>query len=403
MSRDMRIEQLQIIGQVQNVIAKADNLDEALKDGVGIITRNGIADYVVVWFDDDSVLRPYYWIGPFDLTSETRQTGEGVVGEVYESGEALRLLNYSDQKDHKESAFAGTEGEIGSMVCAPLSTKHEKLGCIQFMKKEAMTDDQADGCEMLALLIALTIDENANFKQGETVDRKVLMSARNITREFLNGEVLTKVLKGVNMDVYEGEFLALLGESGCGKSTFLNILGGMDSANSGQLTYMGQDISKANQEELTKFRRDNIGFIFQSYNLMPNLTARQNLDLIAELVENPMSSEEALELVELGDKKDNYPSQLSGGQQQRISIARALVKRPKLIFADEPTAALDYATSIQVLKVIEKIAEAGTTIVMVTHNEEICRMADRVVRFRDGRTYEVTVNRHPVHAEELVW
>ena len=391
MSKDIRIEQLQIIGQVQNAIAKADNLDEALKDGVGIITRNGIADYVVVWFADGTVLRPYYWIGPFDLTAEARLLDEGMIGDVYESGKAIRILDYNNQKDYEEEIFAGTDYDIASMICAPLSTKHEKLGCIQFMKKEAMTDDQADGCEMLALLIALTIDENDNLKQNETVDRKVLMSARNITREFLNGEVLTKVLKGVNMDVYEGEFLALLGESGCGKSTFLNILGGMDSANSGELTYMGQYISKANQEELTKFRRDNIGFIFQSYNLMPNLTARQNLDLIAELVENPMSSEEALELVELGDKKDNYPSQLSGGQQQRISIARALVKRPKLIFADEPTAALDYTTSIQVLKVIEKIAAAGTTIVMVTHNYRIfSKYHGRVFLCKDEKCEEVS-------------
>ena len=210
-------------------------------------------------------------------------------------------------------------------------------------------------------------------------------------------------MKGVNLDVYEGEFLVLLGESGCGKSTLLNIIGGMDKADSGTITYLNKDVSSLKGEQLTKYRRDNIGYIFQSYNLMPNLNAGQNLELIGELVKDPMDVEEALDLVGLKAKKKSYPSQLSGGQQQRISIARALIKKPRLILADEPTAALDYTTSIEVLSVLENVLKQGTTLLMVTHNEEITRMADRVVRMRDGRTYEVTVNRHPVHAQELVW
>ena len=177
----------------------------------------------------------------------------------------------------------------------------------------------------------------------------------------------------------------------------------MDSATSGTFTYLGRDLSGASQDELTEFRRANIGFIFQSYNLMPNLTAVQNLDLIGELVDEPMDADEALEIVKLSDRKRSYPSQLSGGQQQRVSIARALVKNPKVILADEPTAALDYATSIEVLQDLEEDVRGGTTMVMVTHHEEITRMADRVVRMRDGRMHEVTVNRHPAHATDLVW
>ena len=177
----------------------------------------------------------------------------------------------------------------------------------------------------------------------------------------------------------------------------------MDQATSGSFTYMGEDYSNATQEQLTEFRRSNVGFIFQGYNLMPNLNALQNLDLIGELVDDALDSSEALDLVGLSERKNNYPSQLSGGQQQRVSIARALVKKPKLILADEPTAALDYATSIEVLTVMERIVESGTTLVMVTHNEEISRMADRVVHMRDGRMYEVTVNRHRAHAADLVW
>ncbi|MDO4532128.1 MAG: ABC transporter ATP-binding protein [Coriobacteriia bacterium] len=229
------------------------------------------------------------------------------------------------------------------------------------------------------------------------------MELRDITREFQNGDIVTKVLKGVNLDVYEGEFLVLLGESGCGKSTLLNIIGGMDQATSGTFEYLGKDLSNATQEELTDFRRDNIGFIFQSYNLMPNLTAVQNLKLIAELVAEPMDVDKALEVVGLSERKNNYPSQMSGGQQQRVSIARALVKNPKIILADEPTAALDYTTSIEVLQVMEEVVKSGTTMVMVTHNEEITRMADRVVRMRNGKMHEVTINRHPAHATDLVW
>ncbi|MBQ0037099.1 MAG: ABC transporter ATP-binding protein [Clostridiales bacterium] len=229
------------------------------------------------------------------------------------------------------------------------------------------------------------------------------MSAKEIRKSFFSGGSISEVLKGVNIDIFDGELLCLQGESGCGKSTFLNIVGGLLNADSGSLTFMGNEITEMSEKELTEYRRDYIGFVFQSYNLMPNLTAKQNLDLIAELVKEPMDTDEALELVGMREKAGSYPSQLSGGQQQRISIARALVKKPKLIFADEPTAALDYKTSIEILTVFERIKETGTTILMVTHNEEITHMADRVIRFRDGRTYEVIVNHKPAKAYELKW
>ncbi|MCR5583247.1 MAG: ABC transporter ATP-binding protein [Eggerthellaceae bacterium] len=252
------------------------------------------------------------------------------------------------------------------------------------------------------MLAAIAVGENDKLHEtwvpGETV-----LSIRGITREFQNGDTVTQVLKGINLEVYEGEFLALLGESGCGKTTLLNIIGGLDSATSGEVLYLGNDLSHASNADLTEYRRTNIGFIFQAYNLMPNLTALQNVRLIAELVDEPMDPEEALRIVGLSERMNNYPSQLSGGQQQRVSIARALVKRPRMILADEPTAALDYATSIEVLQVLEGIIEAGTTLVMVTHNEEITRMADRVVRLRGGKTHETTINRYRAQASDLVW
>ena len=395
------------IADAQTAIANATTLEEAIQESLKALIENARADSAVIWYADkagDETLHPYFWIGPVDLTRRAHKPGDGAVGRVYESQKAERLFEFNPLQDIETAIdFAGMP--VDSMVCVPFSSQQENLGVIQFVNGDehgAFNDEEADIMEIMAMMAAIAIEENESlappWQPGE-----VVMELRDITREFQNGDVVTKVLKGVNLDVYEGEFLVLLGESGCGKSTLLNIIGGMDSATSGEITYLGQDLSHATQQELTDFRRDNIGFIFQSYNLMPNLTALQNLKLIAEQVKEPMDADEALEMVGLSDRKRNYPSQMSGGQQQRVSIARALVKNPKLILADEPTAALDYATSVEVLQVMEEIIETGTTMIMVTHNEEITRMADRVVRMRDGRMHEVTVNRRRAKATELVW
>ena len=395
------------IGRVQNIIANASTLDEALQESLKAIVEHAGADGGAIWYadkTDENKLRPFFWIGPVDLTSRSHVLGDGSVGRVFESQKAERLFEFDPMQD-VETAIDFKGMPVGSMVCVPFSNNVEDLGVIQFVngvESGSLTDEGADVMEIMAMMAAIAIEDNEALAEPWEPG-KVVMELRDITREFQNGDIVTKVLKGVNLDVYEGEFLVLLGESGCGKSTLLNIIGGMDSATSGTFEYLGQDLSNATQEELTDFRRDNIGFIFQSYNLMPNLTALQNLKLIAELVNEPMDSDEALEIVGLEERKKNYPSQMSGGQQQRVSIARALVKNPKIILADEPTAALDYATSIEVLQVLEEVVKGGTTMVMVTHNEEITRMADRVVRMRDGRMHEVTINRRPAHATDLVW
>lgn len=230
-----------------------------------------------------------------------------------------------------------------------------------------------------------------------------LFFLREVTKTFGQGETEIQVLKGVNLDIREGEFLVILGESGCGKSTMLNIIGGMDQLTTGTFLFDGKDYSKADEKTLTLYRRNSVGFIFQAYNLMPTLTAEENLDFIGELCEDSMDAKEALELVGLSERRKNYPAQMSGGQQQRVSIARALVKRPRIILADEPTAALDYETSIEVLSVLEEVIHGGTTILMVTHNEEIAKMADRVIRMKGGVVAEVMMNAHPASAKELVW
>lgn len=396
-----------IIGEVQQCIAAAETLDEALQGSLRVIIDHAGADMGTIWYADKAAgdtLRPCYWIGPVDLTAASHEPGDGVVGQVYATQQAQRAFDFVSQRDAE--TVRDYEGvEIASMVCVPFSNAHEDLGCIQFIKQagsDPFTEEEADICEIMATMAAIAIDDNDRI-QEPWQPGEVVMSVRDITREFQNGDTITQVLKGVNLDVYKGEFLVLLGESGCGKSTLLNIIGGMDQATSGTFSYMGSDYSDASQSELTEFRRQNIGFIFQSYNLMPNLNALQNLNLIGELVDDPMDADEALEIVGLAEKKRSYPSQLSGGQQQRVSIARALVKNPRIILADEPTAALDYATSIEVLQVMERVVASGTTLVMVTHNEEITRMADRVVRMRGGRMHEVTINRHPAAAKDLVW
>ena len=395
------------LGEINTAIGQAGSLDAALKAGLKIIRDNLKAEMAVIWYydkDGDKKLHPAYWVAPNDLTDKYHSVGEGAVGRSYQSQKAIRSLWFETDPD--PSTQLDFEGiDIATAICAPFSSPFEDLGVVQVVNKvggDRFTEDDADVVEIMSMLVAQAIAKNEDrfetWEHGETV-----IELRNITREFQNGDTISKILRGINLDVYEGEFLVLLGESGCGKSTLLNIIGGMDKPTSGEFRCFGQDFSNADQKTLTEYRRHNIGFIFQSYNLMPNLNAYQNLALIAELVDDPLPIDEALAKVGMAEKAKSYPSRLSGGQQQRICIARALVKRPKLILADEPTAALDYTTSIEVLTAMEEVVASGTTMVMVTHNEEIARMANRVVRLRGGRLHEVTVNRHPAHAADLVW
>ena len=258
-------------------------------------------------------------------------------------------------------------------------------------------------CENCCSVLALDIDDKGfTFRPFE--DREPIVEVRDVVKEFMSGEEKRRILKGVDLDIYPGELVVVLGESGCGKSTLLNIIGGMDRMTSGKLAVEGRDMSDPSEAELTEYRREYVGFIFQAYNLMPNLSAYENVEFIGEISDNPMDSEEALELVGLGEKANSMPAALSGGQMQRVSIARAIVKNPKIILADEPTAALDYDTSIKVLSVIEKISkENKTTVLMVTHNPEIAKMANRVVKLRNGKISSVRVNLHPLSATDLVW
>jgi putative ABC transport system ATP-binding protein len=234
--------------------------------------------------------------------------------------------------------------------------------------------------------------------------REVVFSTRNVTKVYLTGEVEIHALRGVDLDLFAGELTVLLGASGSGKSTLLNILGGLDSASGGVVRYRDQDLVRASERVLTEFRRHSVGFVFQFYNLISSLTARENVSIVTEISSNPMRPEDALALVGLEARMDHFPSQLSGGEQQRVAIARAIAKRPAVLLCDEPTGALDSKTGIRVLEAIERInRELGTTTAVITHNEVIGEMADRVIRLSDGRVADVHVNTHRRPPAELSW
>lgn len=237
-----------------------------------------------------------------------------------------------------------------------------------------------------------------------SADRTLLFSVRGLTRTYGEGEAMVAALAGVDFDLYSHELVVLLGPSGSGKSTLLNQLGGLDSPTRGHLHYRGWDLGAADEAELTQFRRDSVGFVFQAYNLIPSLTARENVALIAEIAQNPMAPEEALAMVDLAGRMDHFPAQLSGGEQQRVAIARAIAKRPEVLLCDEPTGALDVRTGITVLEAIEQInRELGTLAVIITHNAIIAGMADRVFTMSDGRLTQVRENTKRGSVRELEW
>jgi putative ABC transport system ATP-binding protein len=228
--------------------------------------------------------------------------------------------------------------------------------------------------------------------------------ARGLTKTYVMGEVQVHALQGVDMDLFAGEFVVILGPSGSGKSTLLNILGGLDSPTSGVVHFRDHDLVAADDRALTRYRREHVGFVFQFYNLIPSLTARENVALVTEIAEHPISPEEALRLVGMGDRLDHFPAQLSGGEQQRVAIARAVAKRPDVLLCDEPTGALDAETGRLVLKtLIDVNREVGTATAIITHNAVIAGVADRVLRMTGGRIVESRPNARRVAVDTLVW
>lgn len=226
----------------------------------------------------------------------------------------------------------------------------------------------------------------------------------DVHKRYKIGENIVIANNGINFSIDKGEFVVILGPSGAGKSTTLNILGGMDSCDEGKIIIDETDISKFSNKELTKYRRYDVGFVFQFYNLVQNLTAKENVELATQISNNALDVEKTLELVGLGHRKDNFPAQLSGGEQQRVSIARAIAKNPKLLLCDEPTGALDYSTGKQILKILQDTCrKIGTTVIIITHNSAIAPMADKVIKINDAKVRSIEINSNPISVEEIEW
>ena len=277
----------------------------------------------------------------------------------------------------------------------------ERMQEIEFMKKLSALKESGSIDELLAR--AETLEAEEAQEQAEHQDDGYVVF-ENVRKVYHVGEVDIVALADASFNVNKGELAVVVGESGAGKTTLLNILGGMDTLTSGRVLLDGKEISSMNQRELTKYRRYDIGFVFQFYNLVQNLTALENVSLATQICKNPLDPAETLKAVGLGDRMNNFPGQLSGGEQQRVAIARALAKNPKLLFCDEPTGALDYNTGKAILQLLQDQARnSGTTVIIITHNKAITPMADRVISVRNGTVQKVTYNPKPVPVSEIEW
>jgi putative ABC transport system ATP-binding protein len=255
-----------------------------------------------------------------------------------------------------------------------------------------------------AIIKPVTIVSAEASNPHQPLDDSVVFHVHAVTKVYQMGEVQVQALRGVDLDLHKGEFSVLLGASGSGKSTLLNILGGLDTPTDGHVLYRDRDLTRASESELTEYRRYHVGFVFQFYNLIPSLTARENVAVVTEIAQHPMSTEEALELVGLGQRLDHFPAQLSGGEQQRVAIARAIAKKPDVLLCDEPTGALDSQTGIVVLEALQHVnEELGTTTAVITHNVGIAQMAHRVIHLADGLITDVKLNAKRLAPQEMSW
>jgi ABC-type lipoprotein export system ATPase subunit/putative methionine-R-sulfoxide reductase with GAF domain len=393
--------------QLLEQLLEQSDIEDALAGGLEILLKLLDSEVGAIWLRDadNDLYYPSFFTGHADLTNQHITSGQGIEGKTAADGQSRMIGNASSENE--STAFDQAGVAIRNLICVPLNDLQNVIGCLivaNTRNRQSYTQEDLQLCNRMASVAAIMIAEDGYSLRRASPEKKVLIQVRDLIKDYPSGEEKTRVLNGLNLNIYEGEFVVILGESGCGKSTLVNIIGGMDHLTDGSLIIDGKDFSHPTEAELTRFRREYMGFVFQQYNLMPNLTAQENVQFIADLVKEPMTAEDAIAKVGLTERAGNFPSMLSGGQQQRVSIARAIVKNPKIIFADEPTAALDYQTSIEVLSVFEQIVrDRGSTVVMITHNPEIARMANRVVKLRNGVISSIRVNLHPAMATELVW
>ena len=403
---EMNIGFVKTAWEIMDALHQAQNTADGLVTCLDILCREMSCEQGSIWVKGKSGEHLYALAqyGNAQLAGTTIAMGAGMTGRTAATGQTLIVENRTSEEDFcSEEKNAGLPD--GSLLWIALKTPGAIMGCVQFggRTEGSFDEETVKVCERYAAIIALDL-EDRGVDSLPDADQKIIASLKDVVKDYGEADNRTHVLKKVSLDIYENETIVILGESGSGKSTLLNIIGGMTSLTSGCLEVAGHNLSSPSERELVSFRRSDIGFIFQAYNLMPNLTARENVQIISELSEHPMDPDKALDLVGLSSRADHLPSAMSGGQQQRVAIARAIAKFPRMILADEPTAALDYETSIEVLNVLQDVAMTQkTTLVIVTHNVEIARIANRVVYLKDGRISRIRVNLKPVQASQLMW
>ncbi len=402
-----RPSDVELLYRINHALEHTASFEAAVDAGLDLIMRALGAESGTVWLlaEDRSFLYPYIMKGQYAdaLRSFKLPYGEGIAGWVVAHGKTEIIADC--QADVRFSASADRQsGYITrTLLCAPLSTHAHCMGCVQIINKadgSPFCTQDALLCESFATLLATAIQLRGLALS--IPERKALMVLENITKCYPQGKKEIQVLQSTNLTVYQHEFLIILGMSGAGKSTLLKILGGMEAPSTGRLSVDGKEYANASPHARAAYRREKIGFIFQSYNLMSNLTAYENIRLALEVSKKPLDAiDEVLGWVGLSDKRNSFPGQMSGGEQQRLAIARALAKKPDIILADEPTGALDEKTGKDVLLLLDRIArEKLGTVVMITHNASFAPIADRVIRMRSGRIDDVTYNPYPSPAKQ---
>ena len=401
------VDKVQVLWRIMQAL-NGNQVEACISEAFESLLEGIDAESGAIWLKDDKEnhINSIISIGDTNITGFSIDKGQGIVGQACDSSKPISIPDVSGDDRFPGGKDEITGIEVKNVFFMPMIFKKENVGCIEIINKKSSgsySEEEISLIHSFCGLITLFMDENGYTYSSDT-DKNVIMSLRGITKDYPSGMDIVHILKGIDLDIYENELLVILGESGCGKTTLLNIIGGMDTPTSGEITLDNKDFSHPSEKELVDFRRDYIGFIFQAYNLMPNLTALENVKFIAEICKDPGDAMEAIDMVGLSDRAGNYPSMMSGGQQQRVSIARAIVKKPRIILADEPTAALDFSTGQEVLELIENlIAKKMTTVVMVTHNVEIAKMANRVIRVRNGKISSIRKNTWPMHAADLIW
>ncbi len=396
----------QVLWKIMQAL-EGNQVESALSEAFEAVISEVFAESGAIWLKNKNTKHIYsiVSIGEANIAGFSIELNQGIIGEACESTEPIYVPDVQADERFPGGKDEITGIEIKNVYLMPMAFRKETVGCVEIINtsKDGFSEEDIALIHSFAGLITLFIDENG-YDYAPDTNKKVIMTLRGITKDYPSGMDVVHILRGVDLDIYENELLVILGESGCGKSTLLNIIGGMDSPTTGEITLDDKDFSHPTEKQLVDFRRDYIGFIFQAYNLMPNLTALENVKFIAEICKNPADPKEAIDMVGLTDRANNYPSMMSGGQQQRVSIARAIVKNPRIILADEPTAALDFTTGQEVLELVEElITKRHTSVVMVTHNVEIAKMANRVVRVRNGKISSIRINTWPMHAADLIW